>query len=127
MSGNDHTSRTASADPLRSWIGTILLGMNLLMTVLGTVAIFRYRWVALKVFEDFEVELPAMTEVTLSVPYAALLPLFGLAAIAVRFLSKDNRINVIIYTVHFLIIIMIAGLFVGTVLPTMSRLMSELS
>lgn len=127
MSYPDNSQTTNSETSLLAWVGTVLFVMNILMSVLGTAAIFRYGRVAQKVFEDFDIEISALTQLTLSLPYAALLPFFTVASIAIRLQLKEKRLHVIIFALHFLIIIIIAGLFVGTVLPTMSHLMSKLS
>ncbi len=127
MSHSENSQTTDSESSLRAWIGTVLFAMNMLMSVLGTAAILRYRSIALKVFEDFDFDIPWIAQFALSVPYAALLPFFTVVSIAIRLQLKEKRFHVIIFTVHFLIITMIIGLFVVSVLPTMSRLMNELS
>ena len=127
MSQQNRPEPSTSETSLRVWVAAVLFGMNLLITIIGTVAILRYRRVAIKVFEDFDFELSAITQLTLSLPYAVLLPCFGLVGIAVRLISKNERVNLVCHSVHFLIVMMIAGLFVGTVVPTMSRLINDLS
>lgn len=127
MSGRNQSNESNSETSLRAWIATVLFIMNMVMSVLGTAAILRYRTIAQKVFEEFDFNISALTQLALSAPYAALIPFFTVTSIAIRFQLKEKRLHLIIFAIHFLIITMITGLFAGTVLPTISRLMSELS
>lgn len=121
-----HSPQRGVESSLTEWVESILLGMNLLLTILGAVLIIRFRKVSLDMFEDFDVQLTQATEIALSLPFATLLPSLGLIALAVRFLSDDIRRRTFFHIAHFLVILIIAAFFVGTTLPALQRLLNNI-
>ncbi len=126
---NNQTERTdhdLPISPLSGWIGSVLLAVNTLLTVIGSIMIFRYSRMATKVFNDFDFEVPMLTQLTMSLPFAALFPLLGVLGIVVHLVLRKSRNKVICQTVIFVLILVLTTLFVVTALPVMSQLINSL-
>ncbi len=127
---NEQTERMETAhqpSSLSGWIGSVLFFMNLLLTVLGSVMIFRYRAVANALFEDFDVEVPALARIALDFPFAMALPCLGVLGVALHFIVQEKSAKVACHCAHFVVILFLTTFFVTTALPVLHQLIDSLS
>lgn len=120
--GDNNSSDTT----LSSWIERILFIANLLIGAMGSVLIFRYRKIAVDTFEDFGVELPALTEFALTPLFSCFIPILTAAAFASHFLPTRTKLKTAVQAGIFAAMLIVAGLFVITTVPAMYRLIESL-
>lgn len=120
------TQQPQQNDSLTVWIDNVLFTMNMLLTVLVTILIVRFRGSTVQLFEDFGVELPLLARISLSIGYAVIIPVLGGIAVVVKLFNRNPRERLVIFSVHFIYIVIASAVFLGTVLPAIHRLLDQL-
>jgi hypothetical protein len=105
----------------------ILFVVNLFLTVLVTLFIFRSRSSFDKIFKDFEAKLPAISSVIFMAWYAWLLPVLAALSIAKEMRLTNYRVALILNGIHLLAILLILGIYVTAVFEPLIQLIQKLS
>lgn len=114
------------AGSLRNRIEAILFGLNLLLALLGTVMIWRFRRTSIDLFTDFDVLLSPWSQAVLSLPVACLLPASMAVAVGVVVGIPNVRTRWLFHIGHTVLIFGTILLFLAGTLPAIQRLIDSL-
>lgn len=106
---------------------TVLFYVNLALTILGTIVIFRQQRVVGPLLEEFGVEIPVLTQVSLGPAVLALLPGVAIVSGGLHMMQMCPKRKLALQIVVSVAILAVIGTFLAAVLPVMTNLIDELA